>query len=102
MSLFVRSARDLRKTSIVHANSDLYTTAPSGTVRVDELRNPDTNAGFYVVRHENSSSMDQTAFEIKLSDGLGEVSLPMRLDGRVRIPPTCHDLTITGLADTGH
>lgn len=60
-----------------------YTTAQPGVIRVDELRNPDTDAGFYVVRHENSSSLERTSFNVNTRDWQGEVALPIMLNGRV-------------------
>ena len=59
-----------------------YTSLP-GDIQVDELRNPDTDAGFYVVRQANSSSLSKTSFDLDLRVWNGNVTVPVTLNGRV-------------------
>ena len=81
LSHFVRSARSLAKTWIVGSSNSSYTSAP-GVIQVDEMRNPDDQAGFYIVRHANSSSIDTTSFNLTVKHENGSVDLPMILRGR--------------------
>lgn len=50
-SLFLRSVRDFASTKIVSDENE------AGVAKVVQLRNPDTGAGFYIVRQTNSSSL---------------------------------------------
>ena len=59
-----------------------YTSLP-GDIQVDELRNPDNDAGFYIVRQANSSSLSKTAFDLNLRVWNGNVTVPVTLSGRV-------------------
>ena len=59
-----------------------YTSLP-GDIQVDELRNPDTDAGFYVVRQANSSATSTTSFDLDLRVWNGNVTVPVTLNGRV-------------------
>lgn len=81
---FVRAARDLPKTWVVQSGNATGTSAP-GEIQVDELRNPDTDAGFYVVRHANSSSLEVTSFDLDVTDWQGNTTVPITLNGRVSI-----------------
>ena len=87
ISHFVRAARDLPKTWVVHSGNMTGSSAP-GKIQVDELRNPDTNAGFYVVRHANSSSLAVTNFDLDVNDWQGNTTVPINLNGRVRPRPS--------------
>lgn len=58
-------------------------TSLSGDIQVDELRNPDTDAGFYVVRQTNSSAVAKSSFDLDLRTWNGNVTLPITLNGRV-------------------
>ncbi|ORX33785.1 glycoside hydrolase superfamily [Kockovaella imperatae] len=78
---FVRSAKSLPKTWIVGSSNSSYT-SPEGVVQVDELRNPDDNAGFYVVRQANSSSVSDTQFTLEVQTWQGNVTFPITLYGR--------------------
>ncbi|ORY24136.1 glycoside hydrolase superfamily [Naematelia encephala] len=82
MSHFVRSSRDLPKTWPVASGDSIGTDAAPGIIQVDELRNPDTDAGFYVVRHANSSSLEHTSFNLSISDWQGKTAVPVTLNGR--------------------
>ena len=59
-----------------------YTSLP-GDIQVDELRNLDTDAGFYVVRQANSSAIGNTSFDLNLRVWNGNVTVPVTLNGRV-------------------
>ncbi|KAH8824376.1 glycoside hydrolase superfamily [Flagelloscypha sp. PMI_526] len=62
VGLFFRTATDLTKTERKNLTSSLTSVS---TVGATELRNPDTGAGFYVVRHMDSA--DQSSSDIKLN-----------------------------------
>jgi hypothetical protein len=66
----------------VGSDNITYTSLP-GDIQVDELRNPDTDAGFYVVRQANSSSLSKTSFDLDLRVWNGNVTVPVTLNGRV-------------------
>lgn len=81
--LFIRVARDSVKVNRV-GNSTEYSTNPD--IFTTELRNPDTNAGFYVTRHKVSASRDMSEFQLKVSTSIGNLTVPqsgvITLDGR--------------------
>lgn len=81
---FLTAATDFSKTWITGSSNSSYTNI-TGVIQVDELRNPDTQAGFYVVRHANSSSVNTTAFALTLSVWNGNVTVPVTLNGRVSL-----------------
>lgn len=56
---------------------------------MDELRNPDTDAGFYIVRHANSSDISKTSFDLDLQVWNGNVTVPVTLNGRVGLLNEC-------------
>ena len=64
--------------------SDNFTyTSLLGDIQVDELRNPDNDAGFYIVRQANSSAISKTSFGLHLRVWNGNVTVPVVLNGRV-------------------
>lgn len=87
--IFLRSSPGFYKTDWV---GDTDTTMPGVTVNGSEayvtwLRNPDTGAGFYIVRQANSSSLADITFRISVPTSAGTLSLPrttdsIALDGR--------------------
>lgn len=58
-------------------------TSLAGDIQVDELRNPDSDAGFYVVRQANSSATSKASFDLDLRVWNGNVTVPVTLNGRV-------------------
>ena len=73
-----------------------YTSLP-GDIQVDELRNPDTDAGFYVVRQANSSAIAKTSFDLNLRVWNGNVTVPITLNGRVSFGVKVSDSRTLGL-----
>ncbi|KAG5747128.1 hypothetical protein H9Q70_010184 [Fusarium xylarioides] len=71
--LFVRVARDFVKVNRV-GNSTDYTTDED--IFTSELRNPDTGAAYYVVRHQDSTSTAETNFRLKVSTEAGNLTVP--------------------------
>jgi hypothetical protein len=69
LGFFTRAAKDLTKTNRLR-NTTSLTTNPK--ILTTELRNPDTNAAFYVTIHANSSSGSLETFKlhVKTSEGL--------------------------------
>ncbi|KAJ5033394.1 uncharacterized protein L3040_008511 [Drepanopeziza brunnea f. sp. 'multigermtubi'] len=71
---FLRVARDLTKVNLIR-NSKLYASDPA--IFTSELRNPDTNAGFYVTVHFSSPSRDLTPFKLTVATTMGNLTIPM-------------------------
>lgn len=76
LALFTKVADDLTVTNRIDNGTQYTNNAAITTV---ELRNPDSNAAFYVIRHTNSSSNTFEAFNIKVSTSIGNFSIPRRL-----------------------
>ena len=75
LALFTRIAQDLRKADrIGSSTSHSSNTAISAT----ELRNPDTNAGFYVTIHATTTSGANESFMLNVSTSLGSYTIPQR------------------------
>ncbi|PSS38131.1 hypothetical protein PHLCEN_2v38 [Hermanssonia centrifuga] len=82
-ALFLRSSPDFRKTDWI---GDSTTSIPGVAVNdsaafVTFLQNPDTGAGFYIVRQANSSSTTQISFQLTVSTSEGQITLPRNVDG---------------------
>ncbi|KAJ5673660.1 hypothetical protein N7507_002787 [Penicillium longicatenatum] len=83
LALFTRAAKDLTKTDLI-GNGTQYT--DNTGVRAYELRNPDTNAGFYATFHSNTSTSTNEAFHLKIDTSVGKLTVPahgsvIRLNG---------------------
>ncbi|CZR58948.1 related beta-galactosidase B [Phialocephala subalpina] len=70
---FLRVARDLTKVDLIN-NGTGYASTPD--IFTNELRNPDTNAGFYVTVHTSSPSTNLTPFKLKVSTSSGNFTIP--------------------------
>jgi beta-galactosidase len=68
IGLFTRVSADLLKT-YMEGNGTGYTSDSS--IFTWSLRNPDTNAGFYVLAHSTSSSRDATTFSLNVTTSAG-------------------------------
>lgn len=55
-------------------NGTTYASDPA--IVTTELRNPDTNAAFYVVEHTSSPSYDNTPFTLDVSTSEGKLTIP--------------------------
>ncbi|KAF2197877.1 hypothetical protein GQ43DRAFT_443847 [Delitschia confertaspora ATCC 74209] len=75
IAMFTRVARDLTLTDRV-GNSTDYSTNPS--VKVTELRNPETKAAFYVTVHADSTSSSVESFKVHVSTSVGNLTIPQR------------------------
>ncbi|KAL4753695.1 glycoside hydrolase superfamily [Aspergillus terricola var. indicus] len=64
LALFARVAKDLTKTNIV-GNSTSY--SDNEAITAIELRNPDTDAGFYAIRHTDPTSNDEQSLRLSMS-----------------------------------
>lgn len=69
----VRVSRDLTKVDLVNNGTEFASTP---LIYTSELRNPDTNAAFYVTIHTNSTSTDFTAFKLNVSTSEGDLMIP--------------------------
>ncbi|PLB49336.1 putative beta-galactosidase [Aspergillus steynii IBT 23096] len=88
--LFMRSARDFTKVKRV-ANSTAYAT--DGSILTTELRNPDTGAAFYVVRHEYSPLTELTKFRLNVTTEAGRLRVPRK--GSITINGTESKVLVT-------
>ncbi|KAI8934745.1 hypothetical protein NX059_008433 [Plenodomus lindquistii] len=73
LALFTRVAEDLTVTNRL-GNSTSYTT--NSAVEASELRNPLTNAGFYVTIHSYSPSATKESFKLHVSTSVGNLTIP--------------------------
>lgn len=73
LRLFTRVARDLAKTDLV-ANTTSLTNNEAITVIV--LKNPDTNSGFYYLRHTDPTSSSEESFKLTFSASAGNFTIP--------------------------
>ncbi|GAB7358299.1 hypothetical protein MBLNU230_g2373t1 [Neophaeotheca triangularis] len=81
VALFTRVSEDLRKT-------DMESNGTGNAVSSDDiwtwvLRNPDNDAGFYVLQHKDTSSRKVTDFSIHLDTSVGPITVDnVQLNGR--------------------
>ncbi|OCL15370.1 glycoside hydrolase family 35 protein [Glonium stellatum] len=75
LALFTRIAEDLRKADRIGASTSYSTNA---AISATELRNPDTNAGFYVTIHSTTTSSTNESFRLKVRTSLGNYTIPQR------------------------
>jgi beta-galactosidase GanA len=75
LALFTRVAEDLAMTQL-KGNGTQYT--DNSMITTNELRNPVTNAGFYITRHTNSSIATLESFKLKVSTSLGNFTVPQK------------------------
>lgn len=73
LAMFTRVADDLTMTNRL-GNSTGYTT--NSAVEASELRNPETNAAFYVTIHSESSSATVESFKLHISTSVGNLTIP--------------------------
>ncbi|KAE8209696.1 hypothetical protein CF327_g6353 [Tilletia walkeri] len=90
----IRSFPDLAKTDRVSVEKR------HDGVMVTELRNPDTNAGFYFIRHTDSSSRKETQYKLAINTSQGIQHLP-RAGGKLTLQSRssqviCTDRTLPG------
>lgn len=87
LALFTRVAKNLTKTDIV-GNSTSY--SDNEAITTIELRNPDTDAGFYAIRHTDPTSNDEQSLRLSVRASAGNFTVPtvsendkMSLNGHV-------------------
>lgn len=73
LALFTRVAHDLTKTDLV-GNSTSYTDTDG--ITTIELRNPDTDAGFYAIRSTDPTADDDFSTTINMATSTGNVTVP--------------------------
>ncbi|KZP00442.1 glycoside hydrolase family 35 protein [Calocera viscosa TUFC12733] len=86
--LFLRSVSDFYKTDMIGNTSTSAVNVSSPLIYGTYLRNPDTGTGFYIVRQQNSSSLDTVSFTLQANTSEGIFTLPQ--DGS--------QITLTGRA----
>ena len=75
LALFTRVAEDLAMTQL-KGNGTMYT--GNSMITTSELRNPATNAAFYITRHANSSVGTLESFKLRVSTSLGNFTIPQK------------------------
>ncbi|KAL4919832.1 glycosyl hydrolases family 35-domain-containing protein [Aspergillus aurantiobrunneus] len=87
LALLTRVAKDLTKSDII-GNSTSY--SDNEAVTTIELRNPDTDAGFYAIRHTDLASDDEQFLRLSIRTSAGNFTVPtvagndrMALNGHV-------------------
>lgn len=75
LALFTRVAEDLRVTNRIN-NSTAYSTNPA--ILATELRNPHTDAGFYVTVHANTTLSSADSFQLHVSTSRGALTIPQK------------------------
>jgi hypothetical protein len=76
LAMFTRVAEDLTVTNRL-GNSSSYTT--NSAVEASELRNPITNAAFYVTIHSTSFSSTRESFKLRVSTSAGNFTIPQHV-----------------------
>lgn len=96
-AMFLRSARDFLKTDWV---ADSLTDPLRSDLFFTELHNPDTGSHFYFIRHDNSSSYEDTSFVLNVAVTLLEgqnqqqISIPI-FSGQTSVNGRDHRLIVT-------
>ncbi|KAK0564485.1 hypothetical protein OC844_001686 [Tilletia horrida] len=90
----IRSFPDLAKTERVSVDKR------KNGLMVTELRNPETNAGFYFIRHTDAPSREETRYQLTINTSQGEQTIPraagkLTLKGRTS-QIICTDRTLPG------
>ncbi|OQD68408.1 hypothetical protein PENDEC_c036G00600 [Penicillium decumbens] len=98
LALFTRCARDLTMTELV-GNGTQYT--DNSAVRAYELRNPETNAGFYATFHTNTSLSTNEKFHLKVNTSAGELTIP-RHGGKIRLNGHQSKIVVTDFVFGSH
>ncbi|KAI9739337.1 MAG: hypothetical protein M1834_007550 [Cirrosporium novae-zelandiae] len=75
LALFLRTARDLTIADVGQNSTNMST---NSAILTTELRNPDTDAGFYVTIHSNSSSSTTDTFKLTVNTTAGELTVPQK------------------------
>ncbi|KAJ8691682.1 hypothetical protein PTI98_011229 [Pleurotus ostreatus] len=74
--LFLRSSPEFYKTDWIGDTSTGATSATSTAVFATLLRNPDTKAGFYILRQTDATSTAVTNFKLNVSTSAGNILIP--------------------------
>ncbi|KAF7789942.1 hypothetical protein EIP86_000890 [Pleurotus ostreatoroseus] len=85
--LFLRSTPSFRKTDWIGDSSTGIpgVSADNSEAFVTLLRNPDTDTGFYLVRHANSSATDTINFHLTVNTSAGALTIPTRLSDGIAL-----------------
>ncbi|KAF8958808.1 glycoside hydrolase superfamily [Flammula alnicola] len=75
--LFLRSSPEFYKTDwVADTNTELAISTNSASY-ITELRNPDTQAGFFVARQANSTSISTITFKLNVTSSAGALQIPL-------------------------
>ncbi|CAE7054863.1 unnamed protein product [Rhizoctonia solani] len=80
--LFLRNAPEFYKTDVVGNSTSGAVTVSDSAAFVTELRNPDTNAGFYVARQMYSPSTANLVFSLTVKASSSSIPVQVTLAGR--------------------
>ncbi|KAL4931622.1 glycoside hydrolase family 35 protein [Aspergillus undulatus] len=100
LALFTRAAKDLTKTDIV-GNSTSY--SDNVAITIIELGNPDTDAGFYAIRHTDPTSDDEQSLRLWIRTSVGNFTVPI-VSGNNRMTLSGHvaKILLTDFRFGGH
>ncbi|KAL4259131.1 glycosyl hydrolase 35 family protein [Pleurotus pulmonarius] len=74
--LFLRSSPEFYKTDWIGDTSTGATSTTSAAAFATLLRNPDTKAGFYILRQADATSTAVTSFKLNVSTSAGNIQIP--------------------------
>ncbi|KAG0150443.1 hypothetical protein CROQUDRAFT_652372 [Cronartium quercuum f. sp. fusiforme G11] len=95
-SLFLRSSKDFYKTDIIGDSSTRkYCMGINESGFVTELRNKDNGAGYYILRAQDSTSLESTTCTLQVLTSLGSIKLPT-----ITLPPRRSKLLVTDYSTT--
>lgn len=98
LALFTRVAEDLTVTDRI-GNSSAYTS--NSAVEASELRNPLTNAAFYVTIHSYSPSSTKESFKLHVSTSIGNLTIPQH-EGSIVLNGHQSKILVTDFAMGNH
>lgn len=94
LSLFTRSAKGLTMTDLI-GNDTKYT--DNAAISASELRNPKTNAAFYVTIHKDTTVGSEESFKLHVNTSAGALTLPSE-QGRIRLNGHQSKIIVTDFA----
>ncbi|KDR66703.1 hypothetical protein GALMADRAFT_80472, partial [Galerina marginata CBS 339.88] len=75
--LYLRSSPDFYKTDWVADTNTGLSVSTNPASYITELRNPDTQAGYFIARQANSSSTETITFKLNITTSAGALKIPI-------------------------
>uniref|UniRef100_A0A8H7XXB1 beta-galactosidase n=1 Tax=Psilocybe cubensis TaxID=181762 RepID=A0A8H7XXB1_PSICU len=76
--LFLRSTPDFYKTDWIADTNSGISVSNNPAAYVTELRNPDTQSGYFIVRQANSSSLETITLKLNVTTSAGALQIPLQ------------------------